>query len=655
MSARRSEAELRALMETIARRLLGDPNPRHSTKTELRWGTNGSMSVDLIKGTFFDHEADDGGGVLKLIERQELLDRAGAWRWLDTEYPAAPQLPAPKPNGHDRGGYITATYPYVDEVGTLLSEVVRKASPKRFRQRRPDPNAEDGWEWSATGVRPVPYRLPALLAAIAEGRTIWIVEGEKDVDRLRAMGLAATTNLGGAGKWRPELTSFFVGVDVVVVADNDPQKRDEKTGELKWHADGSPVLVGQDHAAAVARALAPVAKRVRLLDLGKAWAECPVKGDASDYLDAGHTAADLEALAIGLEIIGKPSLLPGSFTLNSLVTPPPPRLWHVPDLIPAGTVTMLGGDGGVGKSILALQLAIAGALGLRWLGQTVGAGEVLDLSAEDDRDEVHRRSDQIATFYGVTLPEVVGVTVWSLADEDALLFTAGPGEVLAPTDRWRLLQQFVGDVRPVLVILDSLADVYGANENDRGQVRQFVRNLRSLKTTIVLLAHPSLTGLATGSGLSGNTAWNNSVRSRLYFSAPTAEDGGASEPGLRTLAVKKANYTQAGAELRVRYVAGAFAADDVGVTSALDRQISAGRVDEQFLQLLDAYKAEGRTVSHLPGRNYGPTLFAGDPRARGTTMKGFQGAMNRLFAANAIRVGQWGPASRRISFIERLP
>jgi RecA-family ATPase len=624
-------------MEPVARRLLGDPNPQLSTPTLLRWGTHGSMAVDPVKGLFYNHEIKEGGGVVTFVERQELLDHDAAWDWIDTNYPA----PAPsKPNGHDPGAaHIVQTYGYQAADQALVFQVCRKR-PKAFVQRRPDGHGD--WIWSTKGIEPIPYRLPELISAIAEGRTIWVVEGERDVDRLRAEGLAATTNAGGAGKWKPALNPYFKGADVVALGDNDE--------------------AGREHARAVAAQLAPVAARVRLLeDLSQAWPACPPKGDASDYLE-GHTAADLEALAAELPAYGvaAPALI-GAFTAASLEgLLVPSRVWHVPDLVPARTVTLLGGDGGVGKSILALQLAFATAAGLPWIGQQVRQGRALHLSAEDDRDELHRRTDQISTFYGVALERAPGLTMWSLADEDALLVTGAPGQALQATPRWEELRRFVELDRPALVVFDSLADVYGANENERSQVRQFVRLLRGLAmpadTAMLLLGHPSLTGLATGSGLSGSTGWNNSVRSRMFMSAPVAEDGGASEPNLRTLAVKKANYTQAGAELRLRYVAGAFDCDELSgpAASGLDRQIAADRVDAQFLQLLDAFKAEGRTVSHLPGRNYGPTLFAADPRAHGTTMKGFQAAMNRQFVVGAIRVGTWGPKSRQISFIERV-
>ena len=211
---------------------------------------------------------------------------------------------------------------------------------------------------------------------------------------------------------------------------------------------------------------------------------------------------------------------------------------------------------------------------------------------------------------------------------------------------------------PALIVLDSVADFYGGNENDRGQVRQFLGLMRQLAmgsdAAVVLLAHPSVQGLSTGSGLSGSTAWSNSVRSRLYLSTPKADDGGAFGADLRTLVIRKANYGRAGAEFRLRYSLGSFVNEDVGATPSLGKRIAAARIDEQFLELLDNFQAQGRTVSHNSGRAYAPSLFAKDPGARGTTSKGFEASMARLFAARRIRVAIKGPPSRQISFIERV-
>jgi 5S rRNA maturation endonuclease (ribonuclease M5) len=114
-------------------------------------------------------------------------------------------------NGHRE---IVETYPYTDENGAALFEVVR-FKPKDFRQRRPDGT------WGIKGVRRVLYRLPKVLEAVKSGQRVWIVEGERDVHALEAAGQVATCNPGGAGKWRSEYSQVLAGAHVVIVADND--------------------------------------------------------------------------------------------------------------------------------------------------------------------------------------------------------------------------------------------------------------------------------------------------------------------------------------------------------------------------------------------------------------------------------------------------
>jgi DNA primase len=120
------------------------------------------------------------------------------------------------------GDRIEAVYNYCDEKGRLLFQVVRLCDPKDFRQRRPD--GKGGWIWNLKGVRRVPYRLPELLGADPE-ELIFVVEGEKDVESLRRLGLVATTNPGGAGKWRHEYRRYLAGRKVVILPDNDDAGR----------------------------------------------------------------------------------------------------------------------------------------------------------------------------------------------------------------------------------------------------------------------------------------------------------------------------------------------------------------------------------------------------------------------------------------------
>lgn len=112
-----------------------------------------------------------------------------------------------EPRQRRAGCVVLAEYPYVDATGTLLF-VKERRYPKDFRVRRPD--VRGGWEWKLGDTRPVLYQLPAVLDAIAADRTVYVVEGERDVDALTARGFTATCNFDGAAKdgerpkWRPE-------------------------------------------------------------------------------------------------------------------------------------------------------------------------------------------------------------------------------------------------------------------------------------------------------------------------------------------------------------------------------------------------------------------------------------------------------------------
>lgn len=163
---------------------------------------------------------------------------------------------------------IVAVYDYRDEAGCLLYQSVRYF-PKDFRQRRPD--GKGGWLWNLAGVSRVLYRLPELVNSPAED-PVFVVEGEKDVERLRRLGLVATTNAMGAGKWRSDYNGALRGRKVFVLPDNDAP--------------------GKEHAEQVRRSLQGVAASVAVVAL-PGLAE---KGDVSDWIAAGGTKDKLLAL-----------------------------------------------------------------------------------------------------------------------------------------------------------------------------------------------------------------------------------------------------------------------------------------------------------------------------------------------------------------------
>lgn len=162
-----------------------------------------------------------------------------------------------------------AVYEYVDEQGVLLFEAVRFPG-KRFRQRHTNDEGEE--VWNLDGVRRVLYRLPEVIAAVAAGKTIYITEGEKDAETIRATGRVATCNPMGAGKWRDEYIEFLRGANVIICADRDEP--------------------GRAHATRVANSLQGVAAGV--------WIRQAKRGkDVTDHLEAGFDLKELVPLRQG--------------------------------------------------------------------------------------------------------------------------------------------------------------------------------------------------------------------------------------------------------------------------------------------------------------------------------------------------------------------
>ena len=310
---------------------------------------------------------------------------------------------------------------------------------------------------------------------------------------------------------------------------------------------------------------------------------------------------------------------------------PPPREWLVPGIIPQNTVSLLYGDGGTGKSLVALQLAISTVLGRLWLNKMPTPGPVIYFSAEDDRHELHRRIDAICRLDGATSGDLGRLCIADMAGKDALLATISKKTgALSSSPVFRTLEEYANAIRPKLIVLDTLADIFPGNENDRAQVRHFVGLLRGLairhRCAVLTLAHPSLSGMATGTGASGSTAWNNSVRSRLYFERIKSE-GYESDPDARRLKVMKNNYGRIGEEIAVRWQDGAFIAQQSPVAS--DNDAKAERI---VLSLIERNAAQGRYFSAMRA----PGELHSMPGSEGLSKAMLKRGMERLFAAGKL-------------------
>jgi RecA-family ATPase len=334
--------------------------------------------------------------------------------------------------------------------------------------------------------------------------------------------------------------------------------------------------------------------------------------------------------------------------------PIPPRRWFVHEKIPDRNVTLFSGEGGRGKSLLAKQLSAATVLARDWIGTLPEPGPVIYLNYEDDDDEICHRLTAIADHHNVSRKALTDdLHIVSLVGQDAPLATFDRSTgAMSPTPLFDRLHNDAVRFQPKLIVLDSSADVFPGNEIDRRQTRQFVTLLRRLsieaKAATILISHPSLAGIASGSGLSGTTAWHNSTRARAYLKALNEEDGKESSD-LRVLEFKKANYGPISESIVLRWRNGLYLPEPRA--GSLEQLATNAKVDDLFLDLLRKLTKQGRNVSHHSGTTYAPTVFEPEAEAKAAkvTRKQFAESVIRLLDANKIKIETSGPLSHRRS------
>ena len=344
-------------------------------------------------------------------------------------------------------------YKYTDENGDVMFEVVRYV-PKTFRQRRPD--GKGGYIYNMEGVRLVPYNLQNIIA----GDTVYICEGEKDCDNLAKLGLTATTNPMGAGKWRDEFGQYFTGKDVVILCDNDE--------------------VGKKHGNDVAKKLNGHAKSIKLIEQ---LPGVPLKGDVSDWLrlpgnDKGKlmeiventsqwtpkeynetTGFDItKALKIGAELQ----------TLDI------PVKWAVRGLIPQQAITLLSARGGMGKTILSISVADAVTKGMPFLGLATTKMQVVYIDFENSVPTLIERIKRI--------------------DASNVLFWHPTNEIKSPRLDSKEYELYKKLPEGSLLVFDTLRASQSRDENDSQHMAMIMQRLKELRDcgyTILILHHTS--------------------------------------------------------------------------------------------------------------------------------------------------------------------
>ena len=405
-------------------------------------------------------------------------------------------------------GPAIAEYIYRDADGRTLYRITRHDEPeKTFRQWTPD--GRGGWQRGLHGTQRTLYRLPELLDALTANprRWVFVVEGEKDADRLASLGLVATTTSGGAGKWVEDGSGDVLrNARVVVLPDNDP---------AGW----------RHHLPAVAAALTPLVAELRVLGLPGLG----VHDDVSDWLDEGHTVDELKALVLPAPpyspVMHAPSernhdnvptrhereATPRGFefvTVAELLREPPESVeWVVDGLLPTGGVAVIGAKPKVGKTTLARCLALAVAKGQPFLGRQTTQGTTIYLALEDQRDRIRAHFANLG------------------AGDDPLIIHARR----APMEALTMLRAAIDAYRPRCVVIDPLFRfAYVKDVSNYAEVNalleDFVDTARTTGTAMVLVHHNNKAGLEGGDALLGSTAIFGAVDTAILMKRRQGSD-----------------------------------------------------------------------------------------------------------------------------------
>jgi RecA-family ATPase len=346
----------------------------------------------------------------------------------------------------------------------------------------------------------------------------------------------------------------------------------------------------------------------------------------------------------------------------------PQRRWLVHNRIPMRNVTLLSGDGAVGKTTIALQLAVAIATEqLDWLQNVIDErGPVMFFTAEEEMPEVHFRLAQIVDYYpDLEWRDLTHLHLLSRAEGDCVLAVPHRTHIMEKTDHYQQLELSIQAIKPRFVILESAADLFAGSEIDRTQVRKFISLLRELAIrhdcAVMLLSHPSVAGMASGSGMAGSTQWNNAVRSRMYFKTMKGPneidefeaDGAVKETGtdFRELQYLKNNRAKQGDRIKLIYTDGLFLPEKTPAPA--DKAAQESKAEAVFLAVLRRFNSDdsGRSLSMKKGPTFAPALVVleRESKAAKVTKLMLTQAMERLIESKKIRSEMIGPPSHRRS------
>lgn len=356
-------------------------------------------------------------------------------------------------------GTASHIYSYRNKNGREVFQVLRipQGQKKTFRQRHLGPDGQ--WEWNLTSIDRVLYRLPEVLECARDGSTVYVVEGEKDADRLASLGYCSTTAPGGAGKWLPQFTESIAGSNVIIIADADDP--------------------GREHARGVKGFLLDAGCMVEIR-------ESPFEKDISDHLDAGHTLDDL--------VITSPAEQPKRTTTGVDILDIMQRSisnveYVIPDVLARGDRLLVTGFEGHGKSTFLRQMAVQVAAGIDPFSEKdIEPRKVMVLDFENHPDQVLLSWQEmigLARYHkGEDIIQPGMLTIFEEWDNDATDLLTDSGVA------W--LHERIHAYTPDLVVMGPLTNMAGRDLKDDEVVRKVkraVNSARSICGTAFVMEH----------------------------------------------------------------------------------------------------------------------------------------------------------------------
>jgi RecA-family ATPase len=315
--------------------------------------------------------------------------------------------------------------------------------------------------------------------------------------------------------------------------------------------------------------------------------------------------------------------------------------WLLPGLIPMREgATLLTGEGGIGKSTLALQLACCVASGRDFLGMPVAQGNVVYFSAEDGGRMISIRASKLASRLGLSREDQDRLWVMDASRVDDPFLTtkrllAGGSSTHQPSQRYQEIESVMETIKARLLIIDTLAMVFSGDEYGREEPTRFMGQLNRIAQKFdcaaLLLAHPSKQAMSTGDGYSGSTAFRDKARSLIYFHRP------ANEAPL-DLALEQKNLGPLVAPLHLRLRDGLFERIEPGETATLPQAEVRQSVANAFKQIVLNIIVEGEVTGRLYSRTRAHVEIAAHEKARPLQPKAVRDLLDQLEAEGRIWV-----------------